>query len=273
MSLLNTIDQISQHEPKEFIAPVMTKYAKVFTLQDGIPYWFHIQVGTPGWFLLQPNSFMGLYATVIRKAMPHEMIQYLAELPSFRVIILFPVDETTQLVMPFNLSDAAQRGWKNGVPRHMHIVYHNLQHKQVVQAAAVGDSLVFNRASHLTINSTGKRESRIATEIYEARLNLIRKREVEEKRAAHVKTEQGRLETALEFMGASLEDWTRELDGYIVRWMIDGQMYRMEVDTNLRVKSAGVCLDQTDNWHSLSSVVAVMQDRQKAIDADEHGDY
>lgn len=272
MSLLHTVDQIAQHTPSDFIAPVMTKHAKLFTLQDGIPYWFTARVEKPGWYLLKPDGLLHQWATVIREAYPHEMIQYLAELPAFLVIVLFPVDETTQLVMPFNLSDAEQRGWENGIPRHMHIVYHNLRHKDVVQARAMGDSLLFDHGSHLNSAMSGK-EQAIATEIYEARLDLIRRREAEKERAAHVKTEQGRLETALEFMGASLEEWTREIDGYVVRWMIDGQMYRMEVDTNLRVKSAGVCLDSTDSWHSLSSVVDVMQDRKKAIDAREHGDY
>lgn len=269
MTLLNTIDQISQHKPTEFIAPVMTKHAKLFTVQNGIPYWFVVSVDKPEWYLLKPQ---GQYAWIQREALPHEIIQYLAELPSFLVIVLFPVDETTQLVMPFNLSDAEQRGWKNGVPRHMHINYGNLRHKDVVQTRIIGDSLLFDHVSHHN-SAMSHKESKIATEIYEARLDLIRQREAEEEHAKYVQTEQGKLETALEFMGASLEEWTRELDGYVVRWKIDGQMYRMEVDTNLRVKSAGVCLDNTDSWHSLSSVVAVMQDRKKAIDADEHGDY
>ena len=92
-------------------------------------------------------------------------------------------------------------------------------------------------------------------------------------RLRKMQTELGKLETSLEVMGAKLFDWTREIDGYLVRWEIDGQVYRMNVDINLRVKSAGVCLDGTDDWHSLSSVVSVMQERAGAIENDEHEDW
>ncbi len=275
--MINLINKAARHKPKSFIAPVMTKHAKLFVVQDNIPYWFVAEVEYPDWYVLIPNKDTQT-ARVMRNAHPNEYIGYMSILPSFFVIALFPISNTVWLVMPFNFSDAAQRGWATGSPRPMHLVLDNITALDVVKARALGDALIFDHLS--SIMSGGTKEFQVAQSVFDKRLEAVRdaeKRE-EEKSQRHARqqkmqTERGKLETALEFMGAKLSDWTREIDGYLVRWEIDGQVYRMNVDTNLRVKSAGVCLDGTDDWHSLSSVVGVMQERAGAIENDEHGDW
>lgn len=272
------IDRISHHKPRNFIAPVMTKRAKLFVIQDDIPYWFVAQTDQPGWYYLEPRVKVGkgrgeirASARVLREAEPHEYINYLRVLPSFFVIALFPINTSTWLVMPYNISDGEQRGWENGVPRPMYLVQENISALDIVKARVLTGSLIFDRLS--SILGADTKETQIAQSIYDRRLQIVREQEAQQERANKLKTERGRLEESLAFMGAELKDWTRELDGYIVRWELDGQVYRMQVDPNLRVTSAGVCLDGTDDWHSLSSVVDVMKERAKAIANDDHGDW
>ncbi len=131
-------------------------------------------------------------------------------------------------------------------------------------------TLIFDHLFDLPI---AKREMEIARNIFDRRLDAIRKQEAKTARVNQLQTEEGRLRESLKFMGAELEDWTREIDGYVVRWKIDGQVYRTQIDTKMRVVSAGVCLDGTDDWHSLTSVVEVMQDRASAINTGDHGDW
>lgn len=268
------INRISRHEPKNFIAPVLTRRAELFVVQDSIPYRFFAEVEHPDWYFMRPyltKTEKKPMAAPIRPAQPHEYINYMRVLPSFYVIALFPVSDFTWLVMPYNISDGEQRSWKNGIPRPMYLTVDNIMSLDVVKARLLSDVLIFDHLS--SISSADTKESIIAQSIYDRRLQAIREHEAKEERASKLSTEQGRLEESLAFMGAELEEWTRELDGYVVRWKLDGQIYRMQVDTNLRVTSAGVCLSGTDDWHSLSSVVDVMTERASAIANDEHGDW
>ncbi len=272
----NLIDKIANHQPKHFIAPVMSRKAKIFAIQDDIPYWFYTEVEYPNWYYLKPNKARGksqrkAKAISVRQANPHEYIDYLGVLPAFQVIALFPISDTVWLVMPYNLSDATQRGWKEGTPRPMHLTMDNILSMDVVTARLLAPrTLIFDHLSNLSI---ARREKEIAQGIFDRRLDAVRKQEALEARADELQTEEGRLKESLKFMGAELEEWTREIDGYIVRWKIDGQVYRTQIDTNMRVVSAGVCLNGTDDWHSLTSIIEVMQDRAGAISRDEHGDW
>lgn len=258
------IDKTARHKPKHFIAPVMSKRAKLFVVQDSIPYWFFTEVEYPNWYYLQPNLAVAAQsvpvATPIRQANPHEYISYMSALPSFQVITLFPISDTVWLVMPYNIADAGQRGWRQGMPRSMYLVMDNIASMDVVTARFMPpQTLIFDHLSGVL--KIAHREMEIARDIFDRRLDAIRKHEARRQRRSRLKTEEGRLQESLKFMGAELEDWTRGIDGYSVRWKIDGQVYKTEIDTNMRVVSAGVCLGGTDNWHSLASVVEVMQDR------------
>lgn len=256
----------------------MTKRAKLFVVQDGIPYWFNAQVEYPGWYYLAPrapkkksNDEIAPTATVVREAHAHEYIDYMDMLPSIYVIAIFPISNSTWLVTPYNISDADQRGWKNGVPRPAYLVLDNIAALDVIKVRMLPSGLIFDHLSG--IHSANTKEARIAQSIYDRRLQVVREQEARQERASRLTTEQGKLEESLAFMGAELEDWTRELDGYVVRWSLGGQIYKMQIDTNLRVTSAGVCLSGTDDWHSLSSVVDVMKERATAIANDDHGDW
>lgn len=269
------IDRVSRHKPRHFIAPVMSRDTKLFVVQDEVPYWFYTKVDYPNWYYLLPrkskNKMDKPTAVPLRQANPHEYIDYLGALPIFQVIALFPVSDSVWLVMPFNIADAEQRGWPEGAPRSMHLTMDNISPMDVITSRLLAPrTLIFDHLFDLAI---AKREMEIARDIFDRRLDAIRKQEVKTKRVNQLQTEEGRLRESLKFMGAKLEDWTREIDGYVVRWKIDGQVYRTQIDTNMRVVSAGVCLNGTDDWHSLASVVQVMQDRASAISSGDHGDW
>lgn len=268
------IDKIAQYKPRHFIAPVMSKFAKLFIVQNSIPYWFEVAVEYPGWYFLLPllSKRKAPIAKPVRQANPHEYIDYMGTLSSFTVITLFPISDTVWLVMPYNIADAEQRGWKSGTPRPMYLVLDNIASMDIVVSRLMPPkTLIFDHLSGLL--SVGKREMKIARNIFDRRLDAVRKQEAHAAREAQLETEEGRLRESLKFMGAELEDWTREINGYTVRWKIDGQVYRTQIDTRMRVVSAGVCLNGTDDWHSLSSVVEVMQERASAISAGDHGDW
>lgn len=270
MNLADTIERLAGHKPREFFAPVPTQdTTRVFSLQDGIPYWFSVNVREPGWYLLSPDRNR---VEIIRELLPYERMKYLGELQRFYAITLFPIDEDNNvwLVSPFNISDAEQRGWKNGEPRPMYLVEDELQPLTTIDARMMGNTLLYNEIGYV---EGGGKDLQHAEQIVQQRIHQLeieqRQKEIAEKR----KTEQGRIEAALEFMGASLVGYTPTVQGYQVTWEHGGEQYSMQIDRNLRIRSAGVCLDGTDDWHSLSSVVAVMEDRSRAIELGEHGDW
>jgi hypothetical protein len=258
--LSNVIDFLDKNEPLPFIAPILTKdTTKVLTIQNNIPYWFKVQVDTPGWYTCAPENGQ---LTVEDEVYPHERIQYLEQLDRFYVIALFPLDETAWLVSPYNLGDAEQRGWKDGEPRPMYLVEGTLHPLTMVKARVLGEFLLYDgMAVAIHHIRHGKNlASKHAIGIFNQRVAEIEKQEKEHRKEQEKQSQEERLETSLSHVGATLVDWTRNIDGYEVTWEINGRERTMTIDTNLRVLSAGVCLDGTDNWHSLSSIVAVMED-------------
>lgn len=271
MNLANTIERLAGHKPGAFYAPVPTcDTTRVFSLQDQIPYWFSVNVGEPGWYLLSPS---GSHVQVTRNMSPYERIKYLEELKRFYVIALFPINEDNQtwLVSPFNISDAEQRGWQNGEPRLMYLVEDEIQPLQTIDARLMSDSLLYNELA--IVEKSDTRDMRHAERILDQRIRQLQIEREREHREAQKRTERGRIEASLEFMGASLVAYTPTVQGYKITWAHNGRQHSMEIDRNLRVRSAGVCLARTDNWHSLASVVSVMEDRANAITRGDHEDW
>jgi hypothetical protein len=269
MSLADTIERLAGHKPRNFAAPIPTRNTtKVFSLQEKIPYWFSVNVDEPGWYLLSPDNHR---VSVVKELLPYERLQYLEQLKRFYVIALFPIDSDNQtwLVSPYNVSDAEQRGWKDGAPKQMYLVEDEIQPLQIIDARLVGNSLLYNE-----IAVVGKSADMYHAEcIVRQRIQQLQFEEERKQIAEKQKTERGRIEASLEFMGASLVGYTPTVQGYNVTWMHNGRQHSMEIDRNLRVRSAGVCLAGTDAWHSLSSVVAVMEDRHSAINRGDHEDW
>lgn len=274
--LLNTINRIANHEPQPFIAPIpISNMTKVFTLQDEIPYWFTANVIDTGWFLLHPGNTVASnypYAYAERTATAIERLKYLEQLPRFHVIALFPIDNNW-LVMPFNISDANQRGWDNGRPRLMYLPEGSIGDCQVVHARQLGNILLYDAPAQILLMRKSK-ESIIAKEIVRVELERMKNEVAKLERLKKLQSVEGRIDESLKHSGAELVDWKLNVDGeYKIEWTYNGNGYTTMVDSKLRVVSAGVCLDGTDNWHSLSTIVHVMEDRRKEIESGDHGDW
>ena len=141
MSLLQTALKITEHIPNRFIAPIPeADSVEVFSLQDGVPYWFKIRRIKPGWREIEPITTST--ARLGREAYPFEYLSYLDQLPRYYVIACFRCSPYTWLCIPYNAADASQRGWATGIPRQLHLVRHAISPLDVVDARRLGDMLV-----------------------------------------------------------------------------------------------------------------------------------
>ena len=154
VSLLDVIDRVSDHQLRPFIAPIPNAdRVEVFTLQGNIPYRFRLRHTEPGWWLLIPNQ-NGNQVHVSRPAHPHEYLQYLEYLPRFYTIACYRVGESTWLAVPFNASDASQRGWRDGMPQVVHLMRESVRPFDVIDARSLAGLLLYNRTAGLEIGMT-----------------------------------------------------------------------------------------------------------------------
>lgn len=260
--LASVIERLAGHRPADFSAPIPTKNTtSVFTIQDRIPYWFSVSVDEPGWYHMTPE---GERVEIVQEMQPYEIFEYLEKLTRFYVITLFPVTENTWMVSPFNNSDASQRGWRNGEPRYMHLVDVELAPLEIVEARRMNsDMLLFHQLGVIVKENTP--DMLFAENIVNDYIAEMQRREIERAKAERRKTVQGRMEETLNDVGAELVEWKPNVHGYEVTWSHKGRTHKMTVDENLRIMSAGVCLANTDHWHSLSTIVHVMEDRHNGI--------
>ena len=115
MQLTSIIKELMDHNPSDFVAPIPNaEQVEVFTVQDNVPYQLKVVRPMVGWFQLSPDRHdddAWKWATIGRRADVHERIDYLNQLPRFYVIMLYRLAAQTWLCIPFNRSDAEQRGW------------------------------------------------------------------------------------------------------------------------------------------------------------------
>lgn len=286
MSLLDVIDRVAAHKPRSFIAPLPdAERVEVFTHIDNIPYQFRLRNSEPGWWLLSPIS--GQRVTKDRPAYPHEYIRYLEALPRFYVIACFRLAEMTWLVVPFNASDAAQRGWSQGEPRPLHLITQGIVPLDVLDARDLAGMLLFNAVS----NKLGVRRDMHgqviidwldknffnAYHILEARREEQRQRAIEARKQIareaaqraveeRQQTVEGQIEFELGFVGAELVDWSEVGDGYAVTWEYEGYQHTATVKRDMRLQSAGICLGHRADdyeWQTLATLVQTIQEGRR----------
>jgi hypothetical protein len=290
--LLNVIQRIDDHQLQPYLAPIPVggNRVDVLTIQDNIPYWFKVNAPA-GWWLLDKD-------TVVRDATVRERFEYLRELPRFYVFALYPVRKVEGegyqdwLCTPFNLSDAEQRGWKNGEPRVLHLVNVDVKPLSIMSTRNLAGTLIHELDFAPPVYSIHKgiydrdqfykeflysdqsldsfnvpnAEKHAATFIRQ-RLIDIRIEQERLERERQMQSVEGRMKFALQASGAELVDYTEMMDGYKITWEYDGHEFTMDFDRNLRVESAGVCLrdeegglGDTQGWHSLSTIVDVIKE-------------
>ncbi len=291
MSLLDTALRFAEYKPQPFVAPIPTNgWVEVFTIQNGVPlrYTMHNQI--PGWWELTPK---GRKITVTSRAFVTDTMKYLDNLPRFYVIACVPSGEHTWLVVPYNASDASQRGWTNGEPKQMYLVSEEVQPFDVMIARSMAGVLLYDildfRLGEFTKSSLcrelaekksaapNERDWRNAYNIV-TQWMLKAEQELRAKRISDKLAEtQDRMKFMLEFMGAKLIESEKKGNGYLVTWEApDGHKYKMGVREDGRISVAGFCLAGTDNQHNLSSIVQVMSEahRQHRPDVNQaYADY
>lgn len=286
MTLLDVIDRVSAHEPVPFIAPIPdAESVEILTFQDNIPYRFKVRDPEPGWWEMIPN---GNRAGPGRPAYPHEYLNYLGHLPRFHVITCFRLGRGTWLVVPFNASDAAQRGWHNGHPRPVHLVRGSIQPFDVIATRALAGMLLYDSVTGLEIQLTEscRRFFQDGTSVSGADQNwgnalvLVDERRKElERQAAEARrraakealkaqraTLEDKIKYDLEFMGAELVDWSEAGDGVEVTWTYDGYTHTERLTRDTRLDVPGICLGHADedyNWHNLSTLVDTIQEARR----------
>jgi len=286
--LLQVIDQIAEHTPEEFVCPIPdAEQITVFSSQAGIPYQFRIGNPEQGWWMAVPTSES--IARLDREAAPSAYLPYLEALERFYAIALFRVSRMTWVCVPFNTSDADQRGWHNGEPRQLHLVREAVQPFDVVDTRNLAGTLLFNiiddrmgwgvvsealRELYATRNGTTNSVPATMLNAYQILLRreweLRERLEQAERRARRGRQEAARaaaqlslgslISNSLEFMGADLVNWSEAGENIQVAWEYNGYTHSSTVTRNLRGYSAGICVDGTDSGHTLTSLVAVIEE-------------
>lgn len=274
--LSNLIARMGAIVPEPFVAPVPNaEVVDVFTFQQGVPFWFELREPRQGWWEIEPLS-RGK-AEIREQAQAGDIIAYLSELPGFYVIVLFRLAEETWLCIPYNDSDAAQRGWPDGEPRALHLVRDRLSPFDLV-VGRMGGALLYDRIADRFGGAIFSEfvkefvEEAQAGKVYDGdhnwrnalRIVLQRRRELEEEERRQAveeqrKTVEGEMRWLLGFMDADLLSWTESGEGYQVRWAYGGEEHTMHIRRDMRVASAGFCMAGTDSRQNLSSIVAVME--------------
>lgn len=282
-SLLDVVNRVSNHQPRPFIAPIPdADTVEVFTLQDSIPYRFRLRRAEPGWWLLAPNDNR---VHVSRPAHAHEYLQYLDYLPRFYAIACYRVAEGVWLVVPFNASDASQRGWRDGSPRLVHLVRESVRPFDVIDVRSMAGTLLYNTVAGLEIHNTMQCRQALEDAVIAQNVNvnwmnaalLVEERRKElyrlseegrreaAKRAleAQRRTLEDRIRFDAEFVGAELVSITDAGDDLNVTWTYDGYTHTSRINRQGRLESAGICLGDYRSeyeWHNMSTLILAIQE-------------
>jgi hypothetical protein len=280
-SALDLIDRIGRIEVRPFLAPIPDAGCVVVaTLQNGIQFNYQV-VREPGWWVLHCDQ-----STVRRFEAPgsmFEIVQFLNALPRFLVIAVHRLRADTWLAIPWNTSDATQRGWPHSEPKPVHLVRDAIRPFDIIVARRLRQTLLYDTLDEglgtSAISEAMRRrfDSGDAAAIIagtppemEAVQTLLadyesemRRRTLERAEAEERNSLGGRLRWHLAFVGAELLGWHEAGEGYEVRWRHDAHEYTMLLRRDLQIQSAGICLDGTDQSHNLSTIVGVMEEARK----------
>jgi hypothetical protein len=285
MSLRDALTRIVTHKIHPFIAPVPDAgTVSILSIQENIPYWFSVTpLLEPGWYTMTPDS-KGRYVMGVDDAYPYQIGTYLSELPRFYVIACFPTAGGAWLCVPFNASDAAQRGWPSGQPRLVHLVGETIQPFDVLVARRLGAVLLYEqvdtRIEHsqsrfllerlmdtnriiLVINRDFRNAFDLAWERKDKEVQAARAERMRQGILDAQTTVADRMRFLLGFAGAELVNWNENQAGYRVIWQYSDRQYSMEVRRDMRIASAGLCLSNLDSQQNLTSIVGVMEEAKR----------
>lgn len=272
MKASNIIDRLIEEAGKlpQVLAPVWSdKQQKVIVMINGHPYRLTIspRVVGPGWYIIEPIS--SWEAHPIREAYPYEIMTFLKHLPRLMSISVRRFSRYSWLTYPFNMGDAKQRFRDFQFPKPAYMVKDNLEPFDVITCRVMGDTLLYESKApigalyHMREKlkealANKKSEHNIARANPEFRMvyNIL----LEEVKRRELSTVEGKIRDSLEFLGAELVSYEDRGEDYLVRWKDDhGEVHEVIVSRDLRLISAGICLDGLENEQTLTSTVAVMK--------------
>lgn len=259
--LLNRLTEESRNLP-EVIAPVPRKTGYVGAVINNHPYKFIVRVDNPGWYILKPTSSVS--AKVSRPAEPSEIRKCLQSVRNLKSISVRRLTKTSWLIFPYNISDAKSRGFRIE-PQECHLIDRNLEPFMTINTKLWGNLVIFDSAGieppptgyiqHLQKEYTNPPRILGVSPEFKMVYNIL----LGEVEQAKRQTVEGRIKGAVEYLGAELVGFTESGTGYNVEWKDGRQTYRSRVTGNLRLESAGICLDGLEHEQTLTSTVAVMR--------------
>jgi hypothetical protein len=279
-STLDLIDRIGHIEVHPFLAPIPdASRVLVTTVQENVQFKYQI-VKEPGWWVLycDQSTVRRVEATVGM----FEIVQFLDALPRFIVIAVHRLRADTWMVVPWNTSDATQRGWPDGEPMAMHLVRDAIRPFDVVIARRLGRTILydtlddglgtaaiaktmrdlFDSGTEDAITPGAPSEMRRACSLLVEYASALARMDPNRAESKQRTAMERKLRWHLAFVGAELLGWNESGEGYQVRWSHEGREYSTLLRRDLQVASAGICLDGTDLHHNLSSIVGVMEEAQ-----------
>lgn len=276
-NLLNALQKVKDNRLEPFIAPLPEGTVELISVQNSIPYWFLIENHKPGWSWLTPTEVKHKGYNLIStrggvEPYPHQIEDYLNQLPHFNVIALYPVSQGSWLCVPHSVGDTKQRGW-DGKPKVFTLCNENIEPLDVVRVANLAGTLIYHEVSKLTLEAFAAKDvlnEGIVLNLgrdWKVALFLLKERIDQLKKAQKKDDLESQIKHHLEFVGSSLQSWTENVDGTLQITFTDpydGKPYTLpKVDKNLRTQVAGLCLSGTDRQHNLSSIVEVIHEARK----------
>jgi len=222
-------------------------------VQDGVPYTLPAihTISRSGWYWMAPLSY-GVVASG-PSVNPGDIRDYLNALERFLCIVCLPTGDSSALVVPFDIHDAASRGWAGGRPLEVFLIDETVAPMDFVWCRRQADVLLYDQmdlAHHDTRVTGGGPNTANARAIVDANAT---------EPVPSLDDVEARMRWHLSFVGASLSDWSEIREGYEITWMHDGVEFTAQFNDALGLRRAPICLAGTDGQQNLSSVVEVMQ--------------
>lgn len=269
MSLFDALDRVATHRLRPFVTPIFdADETRVFTVQDGVPYNFQVGGVEAGWYVMDG-------AEPVCDAVPTDYLPFMGKLPRFYIIALFPVSDTTWMGVPYNASDAEQRGWKNATPKPIQLVRGTPRPLDAIDARLLGGNLLYNFPASSVQRDTSTPDFKRASSIVRARLEAVRKEQarkaLKERKQIERENVGVNFEHQLAVMGADLINWQESgTNRYEVTWEYNGAQFTVPVRRSGVLYSAGICvhddygtMGNTADMHDLASAVHLMEDARK----------
>lgn len=224
-------------------------------MQDNVPITVSMISPDPaGWYEVTVEKTGGKYVSIrhnLREASYWEASLFMELLPRFIAVAVHPVekDEATWLCVPWNASDAEQRGWMAGAPRIVHLVKGNVQPLDIIVTRNMAGTLLFDGFADWLV-ALKQPPPDTASALLQEYLNPVPE-------------EERKIRGQIAFMGATLIDIQERGYNFDVTWEYNGASFTATIRSSGRVASAGICLSGTDGQHTMSSLIAVMEDARR----------